>query len=102
MSVLEIVKWKAKPNVSNKKIIDAVNTMVPDLKKLKGFISQTLYKDEDDNWIDIYYWDTTENAHLSNERMADKESLKNLLELILLESVSMEVLKPLQNAELSN
>jgi len=76
MSVLEIVKWKAKPNVSDKQMIDVVNDMVPDLKNLKGFINQTLYKDENDHWIDIYYWDTVGNAHLLNERMADKESLK--------------------------
>ncbi|WP_420573536.1 hypothetical protein [Kordia sp.] len=100
MNVLESVKWKAKANVSDKQMIDAVNEMVPDLKKLDGFISQTLYKDKDDCWIDIYYWDTTENAHLSNERMADKESLKNLLELIQLESVTMTILEPLQQAKL--
>jgi len=101
MSVLEIVKWKAKPNISDKQMVDAVNKMVPDLKNLNGFINQTLYKDKDDYWIDIYYWDTKENAHLSNERMSDKESLKNLLALILPESVSMKILNPLQEAESS-
>lgn len=98
MSVLEIVKWKAKPNVSDEQMVKSVNDMVPDLKKLEGFINQTLYKDENDNWIDIYYWDTAENAHLSNERMADKKSLKELLELIELETVTMEILNPLQKS----
>ncbi|WP_025663017.1 hypothetical protein [Aquimarina megaterium] len=102
MNVVEIVKWKAKPDVSDKQMIDAVNKMVPDLKNLEGFINQTLYKDEEDTWFDVYYWDTTENAHLSNERMADKESLKNLLELIVLGSVSMKILTPLQKAQSSN
>ena len=101
MSVLEIVKWKAKPNVSDKQMVDAVNKMIPDLKNLNGFINQTLYKGKDDYWIDIYYWDTTENAHLSNEQMSGKKSLKTLLELILPESISMEVLKPLQNGKSS-
>ncbi len=100
MNVLEIVKWKAKPNVSDKQMIDAINEMVPDLKNLEGFINQTLYKDENDYWIDIYYWDNAENAHLSNERMSKKESLKNLLELIQTESVSMKILEPLQRANL--
>lgn len=98
MSVLEIVKWKAKPNVSDEQMVKSVNDMVPDLEKLEGFINQTLYKDENDNWIDIYYWDTAENAHLSNERMADKKSLKELLELIELETVTMEILNPLQKS----
>ena len=99
MSVLEIVKWKAKPNVSDKKMINSVDAMVPDLKNLDGFISQVLYKDDNNYWIDIYYWDTVENAHLSNERMADKESLKNLLGLIELETVTMNILNPLQKSK---
>ena len=100
MTVFESVKWKAKTNVSDKEMINAVNKMVPDLKKLEGFINQTLYKDEYGYWIDIYYWDTTENAHLSNERMADKKSLKNLLELVQLDSVEIKILEPLQYAEI--
>ena len=99
MSVLEIVKWKAKPNVSDNQIIDAVNSMVPDLKKLDGFINQTLYKNIEEYWVDVYYWNTAENAHLSNERMAEKESLKKLLEIIELDSVTMEILEPLQKSE---
>ena len=99
MSVLEIVKWKVKPEIKDSQLIEAVNAMVPDLKKLDGFINQTLYKDNEGFWIDVYYWDTAENAHLSNERMADKESLKKLLEIIELSTVTMEVLNPLQKSE---
>jgi len=99
MNILEIVKWKGKPNISDQQMIEAVNAMVPDLKNIEGFINQVLYKDEDDYWIDVYYWDSVENAHLSNERMADKKSLKNLLGLIKLESVKMKVLTPLQKSE---
>lgn len=99
MSVLEIVKWKAKPNVTDFQMKEAVNAMVPDLKKLDGFISQTLYKNDENFWIDVYYWNTSENAHLSNERMAEKESLKALLEIIVLDTVIMEILEPLQKSE---
>ena len=99
MNILEIVKWKAKPNVSDKQMIEAVEAMVPDLKNLEGFKNQTLYKDNDNNWVDVYYWDSIENAHLSNERMSDKKSLQNLLELIELESVSMNILESLQKSE---
>ena len=98
MSVLEIVKWKGKPEISDSQMIEAVAAMVPDLKKLDGFISQTLYKDNEDFWIDVYYWNTAENAHLSNERMAEKESLKGLLEIIELDTVTMQVLESLQKS----
>ncbi len=99
MSVLEIVKWKAKPNIKDNQMIKTVNAMVPDLKKLKGFINQTLYKNDEDYWVDIYYWDTYENANLSNDRMAEKESLKKLLEIIDLNTVTMKILTPLQKSK---
>ena len=98
MSVLEIVKWKGKPEISDSQMIEAVAAMVPDLKKLDGFISQNLYKDNEGFWIDVYYWNTAENAHLSNERMAEKESLKSLLEIIELDTVTMQVLESLQKS----
>jgi len=98
MSVLEIVKWKGKPEISDSQMIEAVAAMVPDLKKLDGFISQNLYKDNEGFWIDVYYWNTAENAHLSNERMAEKESLKSLLEIIELDTVTMQVLESLQRS----
>ncbi|TPN85184.1 hypothetical protein [Aquimarina algicola] len=99
MNILEIVKWKAKPNVSDSQMIEMVDAMVPDLKNIEGFIDQVLYKDKDEYWIDVYYWDSVQNAHLSNERMADKASLKKLLELIQLETITIDVLEPLQRAE---
>lgn len=99
MNIIEIVKWKAKPDVTDFQMTETVSAMVPDLKKLEGFISQTLYKNDENLWIDLYYWDTSENAHLSNERMAEKESLKALLEIIELDSVTMEILEPLQKSE---
>jgi len=98
MSVLEIVKWKAKPSISDIEMKEAVNQLVPDLRKLDGFISQTLYKNDNGYWVDIYYWDSVKNAHLSNERMADKNSLKNLLSIIELETVTIEILEPLQKS----
>jgi len=64
----------------------------------KSECCQTLYKDNNDFWIDVYYWDTAENAHLSNERMADKASLKKLLEIIELNTVTIEVFEPLQKS----
>lgn len=99
MKVLEILKWKSKNDATDQEMIDAVNNMVPDLKKLDGFINQTLYKDENNTWVDIYYWDTKENAHLSNERMAEKNSLKTLLNLIDLDTITIEILEPLQSSE---
>jgi len=96
--VFEILKWKSKNGVSDKIMIEAVNSMVEDLKALKGFLNQTLYKDSNGFWVDIYYWETEQDAHASNECMADKVSFNNLIENIESDSISMEVLKPLQRS----
>jgi len=99
MSVLEIVKWKVKPEIKDSQLIEAVQAMVPDLKELDGFINQTLYKNNEDYWVDIYYWDSAENAHNSNDLMAKKASLIKLLEMIELDTVTMEVLESIQKSE---
>jgi len=94
--VFEILKWKSKSEVIDTVMIDAVNNMVEDLKMLKGFLNQTLYKDNTGFWVDIYYWETEQDAHASNKSMANKESFINLIEIIEPDSISMEILNPLQ------
>ena len=96
--VFEVVKWKSKSDVNDKVMIDAVNAMVVDLKILKGFLHQSLYKNSSDEWVDVYYWETEEDAHASNTSMADKASFKKLIELIEPNSVSIEVMHQLQSS----
>ena len=99
MNVLEIVKWKGNNGVSDEEMIKTVEQMLPDLQELEGFISQTLYKDSEWFWLDIYYWDIVKNAQLSNERMEWKESLNALLKLIDLNTVSIEIMNSLQSSQ---
>ena len=90
-SVVEIVKRKSAPGVTDQAMKEAALALVPDLKSIGGFIDKTLYKNGEE-WMDIYYWDTVENAHLSNERMAKKESLSKLFSLLQPETVSIIVM----------
>lgn len=90
-NVVEVVKWKSAPGVTDQVMIEAARGLVPDLKSLGGFITKTLYKNGDE-WVDIYYWETTEEAHLSNERMAGKESFGKLFSLVQRETVSITVM----------
>ncbi len=96
--VFEILTWKAKPGVSDKQMIDAAEAMVADLRELNGFLNQSLYKDENGTWIDIYYWETEKDAHDSNASMAEKTSFHNLIELIDADSITMKVLNTLQSS----
>lgn len=67
--MIETLTWKAKEGVSDEAMITAVDDMVVDLEKLSGFISQTLYKNSKSEWVDVYYWESEETAHASNELM---------------------------------
>lgn len=96
MFVTEIVSWNAKPDVTDQTMIEAVSALLPDLKKLPGFIYQSLGKNPQGRWIDIYYWDSVKNAHASNELMSDTQSLSQLMALIQADSVSIEVIEPQQ------
>ena len=97
--VYEVVKWKSKSGVKDEDMIASVNAMVPDLKKLKGFLRQSLYKSSNGEWVDIYYWETEEDAHASNANMVNTASFKNLVGLIETDSVSIEVLHQIQSSE---
>lgn len=94
----EIIKWKSNANVSDETMITAVKSMEKDLASCEGFLQQTLYKNSNDEWVDIYYWTNDACAHASNEFMADKESFSVLMSLIEPSSVSLEVLSALQSS----
>ena len=98
MYVTEILIWQAKANVSDRNMIQAVEGLLPDLKTLPGFLFQNLSKDSKGRWVEVYFWQTAEDAHNSNGLMADKPSMANLMGLIEVESISMEVMPPLQDS----
>ncbi|WP_020590337.1 hypothetical protein [Kiloniella laminariae] len=98
MYVIETVSWNAKPGVMDQQMIKAVGVMVPDLVQLPGFLHQSLVKTSQGKWIGIYYWDTEANAHASNDLMAGKASLKQLVSLTEMESLAIEVMTPLQES----
>lgn len=90
--VVEVVKWKAKPTVSNDEMVSAVNGILSDLETLPGFISQTLYIDDEGYWVGLYHWETHEQGVASNDLMAARPSFLALTELIDPTSVSIEFL----------
>jgi len=97
-NVLEIVTWKSKKDVKDSDMIDAIRNMVDELKELDGFCSQTLYKNDNNIWVDIYYWKTVESAKMSSQNMSEKDSFKALMALIDTDSVTVEISKPLQSS----
>lgn len=98
MYVTEILTWQAKADVTDKQMVAAVDAMLPDLEKLPGFIFQSLSKDSQGRWVELYFWQTAEDAHNSNTLMADKTSMSTLMQLLIPESIEMAVMEPLQDS----
>ena len=73
-------------------MVSAVDGILADLETLPGFISQTLYKDDEGRWVDLYHWDTREQAEDSNDLMAPRPAFQALMDLIDPSSVSIEFL----------
>lgn len=90
--IAEIVKWKAKPGVSEAEMIAAVEGIQMDLETLPGFIGQTLYLDDAGFWADLYFWETRAQAVASNDLMAPFASFQSLMGLIEPDSLSIEFL----------
>lgn len=90
--IVELVKWRSKDGTQDDQMIQAVDGILPDLQTLPGFVSQKLYKDDNGCWVDLYIWDTQEQAIASNDLMAPKESFAKLMALIDPSSVSIEFL----------
>lgn len=87
---VEIVKWKSAPGVSDAAMRDAAHALVPDLQAVGGFVDKVLCR-QGDEWVDVYFWETAQDAHLSNERMASRPSFANLMALVQADTVSISV-----------
>jgi hypothetical protein len=92
VNTVEIVRWKSLPEVSDADMKLACRALVPDLRTISGFVDKTLYKDGTD-WVDIYVWETQEDAATSTQKMVEKDSFKNLMRLVDPASISISILQ---------
>ena len=95
--VFEILTWKSSLNVSDETMISTMSRFSEVVKQLSGFLYQSLYKNADNKWVCIYFWETEADAHASNKAVANTPELSELMCLIEENSISMEVLSSLQN-----
>lgn len=95
-AIYETVSWKARPDVSDQAMIQAVEQFSKSVKRLPGFLHRSLHKDPQGLWVDVYYWQTVEDAENSNALVADDPALHHLITLIEPESLDIRVHQPVQ------
>ena len=98
MYVTEVLSWQANSGVTDSQMINAIEGIVSDLKTLPGFLFETLAKGEKGEWQQVYFWRTQAQAHDSNQLMADKASMQQLMQLIKSDTLSMSVMVPVQDS----
>ncbi|QEQ96327.1 hypothetical protein [Neptunomonas concharum] len=94
--IFEILTWKSAPNVTEKNMIDSMSRFGNLVSTLPGFLHQSLYKRRDETWVCVYFWETEQQAHDSNDLVAGTPEFSELISLIEEGSITMEVLTALQ------
>jgi hypothetical protein len=95
--VFEILSWKSAMKVSDNEMIESTRLFINQASRLPGFLHQSLYKEAQGKWLCVYFWENEDHAHQSNELVQNFSTFKNLISLIEEDSISIQVLTPVQS-----
>jgi quinol monooxygenase YgiN len=89
--VIEIVVFKLQPGTSDESFLQAANALMPELTAMPGFIKRELGKDQDgtEQWVDIVYWETLEQAQQAAQQMMQLPSAAPFMGMINVKSMTM-------------
>lgn len=87
--VLEIVTFKAKPGVTDDRVLEAADALQRDVEPLEGYLGRRLLKAEDGTWVDTVRWTSVEAAHAAFKLIESRPSAAAFMELTEAESITM-------------
>lgn len=67
--VIEIVIFSAVEGVTNNQMKLAAQSINPEIKKMKGFISREIVQDHKGKWVDICHWESMDAANSASEAL---------------------------------
>ena len=65
--VVKVIEYKLAKGTKEKDFLSASAALMPEIKKLKGFIKRELHKGEHGRWHDVVYWKTRKDADRSEK-----------------------------------
>ncbi|MGH2593537.1 MAG: antibiotic biosynthesis monooxygenase family protein [Anaerolineae bacterium] len=69
--IIELVLMKPKAAVDEAALLRASDDLMPFLREVGGFIRRELLKTEDNQWVDLVYWNSLAEAqHAANTIMS--------------------------------
>jgi hypothetical protein len=88
--VAEIAVFKTKAGVTREQLLATVDAVSEWARNQPGFISRDLtYSAQDDNWIDVIWWEDLEAANTAAELAMTSESCAPMFGVIDLERIQM-------------
>ena len=97
--IVEIIRYKLRKNAKTEDFLEAAEKIVLDLKNQPGLIDWQLCKEENENWLEILYWNTLEEAKTAAKKVLELDTLKAFVKFIdepTTESTYFEAVKSLE------
>ena len=92
MQVIEIVTFKVKNGVSQNEVIEVNKLALAMIEKLDGFMYRSLaFNKESYTWFDVVYWENAEAAKVGGELFMQSEACKQLMDIVVKESTTMQI-----------
>lgn len=89
MTIVELVQFKLQPGVSDADFIAAADqAQTGFLQHFAGFIKRELWKQDDETWVDLVYWATSEAAQESMKQFLTHPGTQRFMSMILPDSAT--------------
>lgn len=82
IKAIELVIFKAKPGFSLDKVKTSLLSLNPILESYKGFISRKLALSKENQWMDLVYWESMEDATFAADDVMKNENAIKAFEVI--------------------
>ena len=80
---VEWAPFKVSKQVSDQQLFDAANALENDfLNKQPGYLRRELLKGEDNNWVDLVYWSSPEQAQAASQSFMESTACQQYFALM--------------------
>jgi len=86
---LEVVLFKLKPGVDEAAFFRINESILPDLRAMRGFIRRDLFNDQHGQWMDVVYWNSLLDAQRAAELFPALPCAQSLMEMLDATSMTM-------------
>jgi hypothetical protein len=88
--VIELVSVKTRPGVDEADMLRAADAVMAFLSKASGFIRRELFKAGENQWVDLIYWNSREEAEAAMAQSMDQPCVLEMMRLLDESSLAMQ------------